>query len=68
MTATLIILGLIVLIAAWLGVKTLFYLFKSNVAIGYNIFKTLFFGLLFLIILGILIFVYFKLKNYGFLV
>lgn len=66
MTATLIILGIIVLIAVWLGLKTLYLLIKSNLTTGFSIFKTLFFGLLFFIILGVLIYLYFRLKATGF--
>lgn len=66
MTTTLIIVGLIFLIAIWLGLKTLFLLVKSNFNAGLSIFKALFFALLFFIILGVLIYLYFKFKAIGF--
>jgi len=67
MTATLIILVIIILFAAWLGLRTLFYLLKSNMSVGFNLFKNLFLALIFLIIMGVLIYFYFKLKASGLL-
>jgi len=66
MTVPLIILGLIILIIAYIGLRTLIYLVKSNLAVGFSIFKSLLFGLLFLIILGALVYLYFKAKSTGF--
>ena len=67
MTIALVIMGIIIIVAAWLGLRTLFYLLKSNVSIGLNIFKSLFLALIFLIIIGVLIYFYFKLKATGLL-
>jgi hypothetical protein len=68
MSITLVIIGLIIIFAAWLGLKTLLYLIKTNLATGWGIFKSLFLALIFVIILGALIYLYFHLKASGFII
>jgi energy-coupling factor transporter transmembrane protein EcfT len=66
MTVPLIILGIVILIVVYIGLRTLVFLVKSNLSVGFGIFKSLLFGILFLIILGVLIYLYYKAKSTGF--